>query len=50
MRKNQQLHLKVDFEGTRVLDAKRCIHDEGEFDDLVGGLKLKLFGGSRRGD
>jgi len=41
---NNRMHFKVDFENTPLLNIKKNIDDEKDFDDIVGSLRLKLFG------
>lgn len=42
--KDRLLQFKVDFENQPIFKAKKQVRTEEDFDDIIGGLKLKLFG------
>lgn len=43
-KKNGIGRLKFEFENIPIMDVRRSIRDEDDFDDMIGNLKLKLFG------
>lgn len=41
---NNRLRFKVDFENTPIMDIEKTINGKDDFDDMVGNLRLKIFG------
>lgn len=44
MNKKGLVRFKFEYENVPILDVKKNIKDEKEFDNMIGGLKLKFFG------
>ena len=42
--KNNRLRMRVSFENIPIMDEKKNVRDEDDFDEMIGSLKLKLFG------
>lgn len=43
-KRDNLVRLRVEFEHVPIMDANKQVKDINDFDDLVGELKLKLFG------
>lgn len=46
-KKNNLFRMKFEFENIPIMDVRKSIRDEKEFDDILGNVKKKIFGGLR---